>query len=182
MRDSRGGFYADGTTAVPLQDGAASLVVDTSGRVTIGQWGRDVAMGPQVAAVRQNLDLIIDEGRPASGLPDNADGAWGSPKNQFQYTWRSGLGTDRNGNLVYVAGDQLSLAELADAMVAAGVQRGMELDIHPKTVTFTTFAPAAGQPFGLAATKLLPAMVQPATRYLVPDHRDFVAVTVRAPR
>jgi hypothetical protein len=138
-------------------------------------------MGPQVVAVRQNLDLIIDEGRPASGLADNADGAWGSPKNQFQYTWRSGLGTDRNGNLVYVAGDQLSLAELADAMVAAGVRRGMELDIHPKTVTFTTFAPAAGQPFGLAATKLLPAMVQPATRYLVPDHRDFVAVTVRAP-
>ena len=80
-----------------------------------------------------------------------------------------------------MAGDQLSLAELADAMVAAGVRRGMELDIHPKTVTFTTFAPAAGQPFGLAATKLLPAMVQPATRYLVPDHRDFVAVTVRAP-
>ena len=78
-----------------------------------------------------------------------------------------------------MAGDQLSLAELADAMVAAGVQRGMELDIHPKTVTFTTFHPAAGQPFGLAATKLLPAMVQPATRYLDPDHRDFLAVTVR---
>jgi hypothetical protein len=181
MRDSRGGFYADGKTSVPLQDGVASLVVDTSGRVTIGRWGRDVTMGPQVAAVRQNLDLIIDEGRPASGLAANADGAWGSPKNQFQYTWRSGLGTDRNGNLVYVAGDQLSLAELADAMVAAGVRRGMELDIHPKTVTFTTFSPAPGQPFGLAATKLLPAMVQPATRYLVPDHRDFVAVTVRAP-
>lgn len=181
MRDSRGGYYADGKAAVPLQDGAASLVVDTSGRVTIGQWGRDVTMSPKVAAVRQNLDLIIDEGRPVPGLADNADGAWGSPKNQFQYTWRSGLGTDRDGNLVYVAGDQLSLAELADAMVAAGVRRGMELDIHPKTVTFTTFRPEAERPFGLAATKLLPAMVQPATRYLDPDHRDFLAVTLRGP-
>jgi len=181
MRDCRGGYYADGKSVVALQNGAASLVIDTAGRVTIGRWGRDVHMSPRVAAVRQNLHLIIDGGRPASGLADNADGTWGSTKNQFQYTWRSGLGTDRNGNLVYVAGDQLSLAELADAMVAAGVQRGMELDIHPKTVTFTTFHPAAGQPFGLAATKLLPAMVQPVTRYLDPDHRDFLAVTVRPP-
>jgi hypothetical protein len=181
MRDSRGGYYADGQTVVPLQDGAASLVIDNAGRVTIGQWGREVHIGPQVAAVRQNLDLIIDNGRPASGLADNANGAWGSPKNQFQYTWRSGLGTDRNGNLIYVAGDQLSLAGLASAMVAAGVERGMELDIHPKTVTFDTFRPSAGQPFGLAATKLLPGMVQPATRYLVPDHRDFLAVALRSP-
>ena len=182
MRDSRGGYYANGTSAVALQNGAASLVIDDSGRVKIGRWGQDVGMGPQIAAVRQNLDLVVDGGRPAAGLSDNATGAWGSPKNQFQYTWRSGLGTDRGGNLIYVAGDQLSLAGLADAMVAAGIQRGMELDIHPKMVAFNSFHPTAGQHFGLAATKLLPAMVPPATRYLVPDTRDFIAVTLRSPR
>ena len=61
-------------------------------------------------------------------------------------------------------------------MTAAGVQRGMELDIHPKTVTFNIIRPSHT---GLDATKLLPAMVKPADRYLVPDHRDFLAVTLR---
>ena len=62
-------------------------------------------------------------------------------------------------------------------MAAAGVQRGMELDIHPKTVTFTVISPTGS---GLHTTKLLPAMVQPADRYLTPDHRDFLAVTRRS--
>jgi len=179
MRDCRGGFFAGGRSAVPLRDGAASLVIDTSGRVTVGRWGRDPRPGRDVAAVRQNLDLIVDGGRPVAGLEDNAAGAWGNPKNQFQYTWRSGLGTDRTGNLVYVAGDQLTLSTLAGAMTAAGVQRGMELDIHPKTVTFNVVHPTGGAAPGLDATKLLPAMASPANRYLVPDHRDFLAVTVR---
>jgi hypothetical protein len=171
MKDISGGFYSAGRTAVPLQDGAASLVIDTAGCVTVGQWGRDAVIWPQVAAVRQNLSLVVDQGRPVAGLTDNSSRAWGSAKNQFQYTWRSGVGTDRAGNLVYVGGDKLSLAGLAHAMVAAGVQRGMELDIHPGMVTFTTFHPAAGAPFGLVGTKLLPDMSQPATRYLHPDQR-----------
>lgn len=176
MKDTAGGFYADGRLVKAMQDGAASVVIDTTGRVTVGQWGRDVSMGPQVAAVRQTLNLIIDGGQRVAGLADNPSGAWGSPKNQFQYTWRSGVGTDRSGNLVYVAGDKLTLAGLAQAMIDAGVQRGMELDIHPAMVTFR---PAAGAPFGLAGAKLLPGMTQAATRYLHPDQRDFFAVTLR---
>lgn len=179
MRDCRGGFYAAGRSVVPLRDGVASLVIDGSGRVGVGRWGRDVRMGPDVAAVRQNLDLVVDGGRPVDGLADNATGAWGTPHNQFQYTWRSGLGTDRGGNLVYVVGDRLTLAGLAGAMAAAGVQRGMELDIHPKTVLFSVVHPTGGAAPGLDAAKLLPEMVSPATRYLVPDHRDFLAVTRR---
>ena len=176
MRDSRGGFYTAGRPVVPLKDGPASLVIDTSGRVTVGRWGQDVQMSPRVEAVRQNLDLIVDDGQPVAGLADNADGSWGSPKNQFQYTWRSGLGTDRSGNLLYVAGDKLTLAGLASAMAEAGAHRGMELDIHPKTVSFNVYRPGGG---ASGPTKLLPGMVSPATRYLVPDHRDFLAVTLR---
>ena len=61
-------------------------------------------------------------------------------------------------------------------MAAAGVQRGMELDIHPKTVSFNAYRRDAGTS---GPTKLLPGMVSPATRYLVPHHRDFLAVTLR---
>lgn len=177
MKDINGGFYVDGHTVLPLRDGAASLVIDKAGRVTVGQWGRDVTMTPQVSAVRQNLALVIDGGQAVPGLSDNAAGDWGSPRNQFQYTWRSGVGTDQAGNLVYVAGDKLTLAGLAHAMVQAGVQRGMELDIHPGMVTFNTFHRSPGGYLGLAAAKLLPGMPQPATRYLNPDQRDFFAVT-----
>ena len=76
MADSRGGFYAGGKSLVPLQDGAASLVIDKSGRVTIGRWNRDSRLGRDVAAVRQNLQLIVDGARPVDGLADNATGAW----------------------------------------------------------------------------------------------------------
>jgi hypothetical protein len=177
--DAQGGFYAHGRTAVPLQPGAASLVIDTSGHVTIGAWGRDVAMGPQVAAVRQNLHLVVENGKPVAGLAHNATGAWGSPKNQFQYTFRSGIGLDAHGNLIYLAGDKLTLSGLATAMAEAGIVRGMELDIHPDMVTFNTFHPDPTSANGLAAAKLLPGMRNPATRYLQPDQRDFFAVTVR---
>jgi hypothetical protein len=181
MHDIQGGYYAEGRTAVPLRDGAASVVIDSTGRVTVGQWGRDVAMSPQVLAVRQNLDLIIDQSQPVPGLAENPSGAWGNTGNQSQYTWRSGLGTDRAGNLVYVAGDKLTLSALAQAMVTAGVTRGMELDIHPAMVTFIAFHPAAGAAYGVTSTKLLPGMHPPSTRYLNPDQRDFLAVTLRSP-
>ncbi|NMI01665.1 hypothetical protein [Pseudonocardia acidicola] len=179
LTDAQGGYYAHHRTAVPLRDGAASLVVDNNGVVSIGQWGRDLAMGPTVAAVRQNLALLVDHGRvlPGPGYP--ATDAWGSIRNQVQYTWRSGLGTDAAGHLIYVAGDQLNLTGLAHAMVAAGITRGMQLDIHPGMVDFTSYGPGPGRSFGLAPTKLLPAMPGSVDRYLTPDQRDFLAVTVR---
>ena len=138
-------------------------------------------MGPRVAAVRQNLTLIVDHAHPVPGLAYNRSSAWGSAKNQLQYTWRSALGTDPAGNLVYVAGNQLNLADLARALTDAGAVRGMELDIHPNMVTFTSYRPTPGTGLagsGLAGTKLLPAMSSSTRRYLSPDQRDFLAVTL----
>lgn len=177
MKDANGGYYAGGRTGVPLRDGAASLVVHRDGRASVGQWGRDVTAGPDVVAVRQNLDLIVDGGRPVPGLDINAGGTWGSAKNQLQYTWRSGLGIDTAGNLVYVGGQNLTLATLADALTSAGAVTGMELDIHDQMVDMFTYTHAAGG--APTPTKLLPGMPGPNDRYLTPDQRDFVAVTLR---
>ncbi|WP_275295163.1 hypothetical protein [Amycolatopsis sp. La24] len=176
VNDSRGGVYLDRTTVAPLRNGRASVVIDDTGRVSIADWGRDAAMNPHIVAVRQNLDLVIDHGRPVPGLHDNPSGAWGSAKNQFQYTWRSGLGTDRAGNLTYVAGGGLTLDTLAAAMTEAGIQQGMELDIHSPMVTFNSYRPDLP---GSRATKLLPGVPGAADRYLQPDQRDFFAVTMR---
>lgn len=176
MVDTRGGFFLGGQSSRPLAAGQASLVIDKRGAVTIGAWGRDVSMTPDVLAVRQNLALIVDQGRPVEGLSTNADGRWGSPHNQYQYTWRSGAGIDAHGNLIYLAGDKMNLATLATAMIDAGVVRGMQLDIHPGMASFASWSPVAGTTLATPA-KLLPAMRRSAYRYLQPDQRDFFYVT-----
>lgn len=174
-KDARGGWYAAGHALVPLVDGAAAVVINSDGTASVGQWGRDVSMTPRVAAVRQNLALIVDNGQPVDGLASNAHGRWGSAKNQYQYTWRSGLGQNAAGDLVYVAGDKLTLVGLAQALTRAGATRGMQLDIHSSSVSFNAFGSAAGSP-----RTLLPGMAQSGRRYLAPDQRDFFYVTVPA--
>ena len=176
MRDIAGGFYLGGQYAHPLADGQASLVIDKQGRATIGAWRRDVSMTADVAAVRQNLALVVDRGRPVGGLSTNARGRWGSPRNQYQYTWRSGAGVDAYGNLIYLAGDKMNLATLAAAMADAGVVRGMQLDIHSGMASFSSWLPSTGAT-PATPTKLLPRMPRTAFRYLAPDQRDFFYVT-----
>lgn len=178
LKDCQCGYYLDGTTVAPLRDGVASAVIDDTGRVSVAQWGRDATMGPHIAAVRQNLDLVIDHGAPVPGLDLNPAGHWGSASNQFQYTWRSGLGTDRDGNLIFVGGGGLTLHTLAAAMVQAGIQQGMELDIHSPMVTFNSYRPDLA---GSSPHKLLPAMPGQVDRYLSADQRDFFATTLRFP-
>ena len=176
MRDTTGGFYLNGQTARHLVAGQASLVIDKNGAVAIGAWGKDVKMTAGVVAVRQNLALVVDHGRPVAGLNTNADGRWGSAHNQYQYTWRSGAGIDAHGNLIYVAGDKMNLATLAAAMADAGVVRGMQLDIHSGMASFASWQPLSGAK-AATPTKLLPKMPRSAYRYLNPDQRDFFYVT-----
>jgi hypothetical protein len=178
FQDTAGGFYAEGRQAIPLVDGQASFIVRSDGSATVGQWGRDAQLGPTIIAVRQNLKLIVDGGHPVPGLTTNATGAFGTRHQQLQYTWRSAIGVDPNGALVYVSGNNLTLAMLADALVEAGAARGMQLDIHTNNVTFNLYQPSP-QPAGVTAAKLTPDMARPATRYLQPDQRDFIALTLK---
>ncbi|MHB8188678.1 MAG: hypothetical protein ACYDDU_21970 [Dermatophilaceae bacterium] len=177
MTDTGGGFYLAGQSTGHLRDGQASLVIDDSGAATIGQWARDVAMNRHVVAVRQNLALIVDHRRPVAGLAANTGQRWGSYENQHQYTWRSGVGVDTAGDLIYVAGANLTLQTLAVALADAGVVRAMELDIHSALVSFASWAPSLTR--RVVPTRLLPGMERPADRYLAADQRDFFYLTLR---
>jgi hypothetical protein len=177
LKDSHGGWWTTESPAVPLVDGRASVVISRDGSARIGTWNQTVRMTKDVVAVRQNLDPVIVDGKIVDGLTANADGRWGTVRSQFQYTWRSGLGTDAHGDLIYVAGDKLTLATLADAMHQAGIVQGMELDIHSAMVSFDIEQPG---PNGLVSGKrLLASMNSPSDRYLVDDQRDFFYVTAR---
>jgi hypothetical protein len=172
-----GGFYADGVLGRPLVAGIASLVIDQNGVADVETWSGGQRPGPQVAGVRQNLHLIVDQGRAVGGLTKNRNGLWGTTRQQLQYTWRSGVGVDARGDLIYVGGRDLTLATLAQAFVESGAVRAMQLDIHDDMVTFNYFTPDPSQ--GLRPAKLLPSMQRSLHRYLIPDQRDFFAVYLR---
>jgi hypothetical protein len=174
---SGGGWYSDGRTAVPLVDGAASLVVYADGTATVGKWGRDVSLGPDVSQVRQNLGLLVDGGAPVPGL---APGRWGATLGGVSNTWRSGLGVNAAGDLIYAGGPGLDPAQLASVLVAAGAVRAMELDINPMWVLFVSYVPLpGGGPTDVSGTKLLGGMNFSSDHYQFPNNRDFIAVLSR---
>jgi Phosphodiester glycosidase len=172
-----GGVYTEGQMVHPLVDGAASLVIDKRGRASVGAWGRDFQLSPDIASVRQNLSLIVDNGQPAAGLPSNDNGAWGATVGNKVFVWRSGVGVDRNGGLVYVAGSGLSAVTLAVLLQHAGAVRAMELDINSDWVSAFTFDQTdPANPAAVLGVKLLPDMSRAGDRYLVPGERDFFAL------
>jgi len=91
--------------------------------------------------------------------------------------WRTGVGIDRRGNLIYAAANDQTVITLARILQRAGAVRAMQFDINPEWPTLITYT----HDHGLVPTEVVPNPMQPPTRYLVPDDRDFVAVYRRLP-
>jgi hypothetical protein len=182
MSSANGGYYTDGKTLIPLRTGAASFVIYKNGSVALGQWGRDATMTPDVVSVRQNLDLLVDNGAPVPGLNAADTTQWGATLGNQIYVWRSGVGITANGALVYVGGPALNITTLANLLVDAGAVRAMELDINTDWVSLATYAPPPPQ---IAAapnngTDLLPTMVGTPARYFEPYWaRDFFTMSLK---
>jgi hypothetical protein len=180
LKDSQGGYYQEGRSARPLIPGAASLVIMQDGTATVGQWGRDVTMTSTVAAVRQNLSLIVDGGQITPGVYQNSSRSWGFTVRNEVLVWRSGIGVTASGALIYAAGPGLSIASLATLLLRAGVVRAMELDINTPRVAFASFkVPAGGSANATNGSMLLPEMTGGVARYLGPSTRDFFALVAR---
>jgi hypothetical protein len=173
LSDSSGGFAIDGRTYAAMQDGEATLLGYRDGRVNVVEWHHGPRVPSSVAFARQNLPLIVDHGRPNPNL--NSGPEWGATLGNAILVWRSGIGVDRHGNLIYAAGEDQSTESLADTLSHAGAVRAMELDINSYWVSFITY----GASFARAARNLLPGMERSSSRYLTPDDRDFFAVYSR---
>jgi len=179
LRDSGGGFYLDGRTAAPLIDGQASFVIYKNGFADIGSWGTQMRMTPQVAAVRQNLWLLVDHGRLSQRLTQNPSAAWGATFSGGVLVWRSGVGITKDGALVYVTAPGLSASSLATLLIRAGAVRAMELDINTVWTNGYYYTNAGKTPWGFAPHPLLKDQYRPPTRYLVTDERDFFMMLLR---
>ncbi len=173
LADDNGGFVLHGHTYATMHDGQGTLVGYADGRVDVVDWSYGATAPPSVSFARQNLPLIVDAGRPNPNLANDAE--WGATVGNAVLVWRSAVGVDRHGNLIYAAGEDQTVASLARALIRAGAIRAMELDINSYWVSFITYgAPGAADP-----RNLLPSMERPDTRYLEPDDRDFFAVYSR---
>jgi hypothetical protein len=166
MQNANGGYFTDDKTYKKLRKGAASVVIFKNGRITIAKWGRDVVMTNQIATVRQNLDLIIDNAKEVHGLRNPKSTKWGTALNPNYDVWRSGLGITKSGALVYVAGPAMSLSDLADVMLRAGVEEGMELDFGLDWVQLSTYTGTPGNAIsGSDGRSLLSSMPGAPSRY-----------------
>jgi hypothetical protein len=173
LSDSGGGFVYQGHTYAPLQQDTATIIRYASGRVDVTSWHGPSAPGPDVVFARQNLPLIVSDGHPNPNLNDGPE--WGATLGNAELVWRSAVGIDAHGNLIYAAGPDQGLRSLASVMIHAGAVRAMELDINTYWTSFITYRyPGAG-----GAANLLATMDRSPQRYLVPDDRDFFAVYIR---
>jgi hypothetical protein len=173
LSDSHGGFAVNGHTYAPLRDGQGTLVGYTDGRVDVIDWSYGSTIPRGVSFARQNLPLIVEAGKPSPNINNTSE--WGATVGNAVLVWRSAIGVDKRGNLIYAAGEDQTVASLAHTLIRAGAVRAMELDINSYWVTFITYgARGAADP-----SKLLEGMERPANRYLEPDDRDFFALYSR---
>lgn len=179
LKDSHGGFYLNGHTYSPLVNGQASMVIYKDGTVDIGAWGSEVTMTSQVAAVRQNLAPLVDNGKPDAGLAQDSAITWGATLGNSVLVWRSGVGVTADGAIVYAAAPALSVQSLANLLARAGAVRAMELDINPEWTTGIYYTPAPNSTLGIYPHLLLDTMQRSSERYLIPDERDFFAEFIR---
>jgi hypothetical protein len=178
LNSAQGGFYLNGHAAGALTAGAASVVYYKNGTIKIGAWDQTVLMTSSVVGVRQNLKLIVDNGRVPAAVNQNVETSWGATLGGGYYVWRSGLGITRTGRVIFVYGPALDVQDLADLLQRAGVVEGMQLDINPYWMSYEYYR-ADGHPADPVPRALLPTQQQTAYRYYSPYSRDFTAVYAR---
>ena len=172
LSDSHGGFAVNGHTYATMRNGQGTIVGYENGRVDVLDWRYGARVPPGVSFARQNLPLIVNEGRPSPNISNTADGARRS-------AMRSSSGARRSGSTVREPDlrrrRRSDCRSLAKALIRAGAIRAMELDINSYWITFISY----GAPGALAPRTSSKTWTgrRPATSN--PDDRDFFALYSR---
>jgi hypothetical protein len=173
LETSNAGLIYRGRVREMMVNGIATLVEYRDGRVDVIPWRQGPRAPTNVWFAKQNLPPIVAAGRLSPKLSDGPE--WGETVNNAVRVWRSGVGIDSRGNLLYAAADFQTVESLAKILQRAGAVRALELDINEDWTSFISYRhPGGGEP-----SNLLPEMLRPPERYLTPDERDFFAVYLR---
>jgi hypothetical protein len=173
--DAAAGFYTNGTLYFPMVDGLATVVTYATGQVDIVDWQSGPTPPAGITMARQNLPLLVNGGAVVPTASIGSD--WGVTLHGVPAVWRTGLGVDAQGNLLYVAAPAQTAASLGQVLVDLGAVRAMELDINPEWPIFVTY----GGSGAVAPTLFVPNPNQVANRFLFSSTKDFFAVFARTP-
>jgi hypothetical protein len=173
LETSNAGLIYRGKVRETMVNGIATVVRYRDGRIDIVRWDQGPGAPRNVWFAKQNLPPIIYEGRLNPNLGDGPE--WGETVNNATRVWRSGLGIDAHGNLMYAAANYQTVESLAKVLRRAGAVRAIELDINEDWTSFISYR----GPGALEPSNLLPEMYRSPERYLTPDERDFFAVYLK---
>lgn len=136
-KDGAYGMIVGNTTYLPLKDNLGTVVGHQDGRLEIINYtGQN--LGNDLAFVRQNGPLLIQDGQITVSNPASQK-VWGRVVGSDIFTWRSGIGLNAQGNLIFAAGNSLNPQTLAQALQMAGAVNAIQLDINPHWVRFNIF-------------------------------------------
>jgi hypothetical protein len=176
--DGDNGSAVNGHTNEPFTDGNATLVGFKNGQIAIIDWHGGPNPGSNVAWARQSLAPIVWHGLLNPELNTNPDSPqWGFTVGNAVRVWRTGVGIDKEGNLIFVVANDQTVVSLAQILQHAGAVDAMEFDINADWHTLITYS----HEHGLDPTMVEPQPVQSVDRYLYADDRDFFAVYERVP-
>lgn len=167
-RDGAYGMIVGNTTYLPLKPGLGTIVGLADGTVKIVSYtGQDFG---KANFIRQNGPMLIEHGSIVVANEDSQK-VWGRVIGAQMFTWRSGIGITRHGNLLFAAGNNLNPLTLAQALAAAGATDAIQLDINPHWVRFNVFNYRGGGQYD--SYPLNKEMADGAKEYLNGYQKDF---------
>lgn len=169
------GVMISNTVMLPPRDGFATVALQKDGAVQIGAWGRDIKTSADYMAWRQNGPPILENGKINPLTNEMTAANWGAALDGTVAVWRSALGINKDNTvLYYAAGDGVVLPTMAEALLAAGADDAMQLDINNYWVHFTAVRDTGGK---LTPEPLFDGMKnQDPNRFLGAYSRDFFYV------
>lgn len=176
------GMIVEGLVLVPTIPDVATVATLEGDRVAMGRWSASWQPPGDLVSLRQNLPPLV-EGSVAN--PDQRL-RWGWAPGQSRFvvgnplTVRTALCRLQNGALAYAYGNFLDGQRLAQALVAAGCDFGIHLDMNPGHTGFEFYQVFDQRGDQYEARKLysgLPLVRHP--RYVRQDNRDFFYLVSR---
>ncbi len=176
-KDGRFGMIIGQKTYVPLRIGLGTLIIKQDGTINIETYTGNQADIAGAVAVRQNGPSIVENGQVTDVTTGGGMARWGLTVTNSMYTWRSGIGITKDGNLLYAVGPSLNVDTLATALQAAGAVNAIQLDINPYWVRFVTFQPQGTSSYTYQS--LLKDMQNGGYSYLHGYNKDFFYLTMK---
>ncbi len=169
----KGGYKNEGRVVRELKAGEGTLAISRDGKLTIGEYGRDINDDGAWVSFRQNLPLLVDAGVSQVERQAKAGVWWGADYGNVIYVFRSSVCQLADGRIMYGAVGKVDAELLARSLVAMGCVRGVQMDINGTWPTFFTFpADADGAQHGELLDR---RMGGGRDRYLTGSTREFFA-------